>query len=629
MCRSPDGTYKMYNSSLSLLDIKSKTASMVSSLLAPIEAPENLILTLSSDFRLSVELPWYRLWFRLQEGHLLSENHPGFFVDNARTIGTFIGLQSRLVLAPSSTKLYARKQLIVPSGTIRVGSSGDHVELTVDTEGAHHVSYHEYEIDKTLGQVVDNGDLLSCFTKVYIHAITSFCLPDPLSGLTGTEMAIEELRSPSCLSFQNLQDPEFCMLCKIREVAPWREWYPKHMPDMQTIHWHPHLSFLSQHDDFVLYSSIILQHANTLSDAQSRRWFDATRDDHLQDRAMFCRVCHYAASLQRNPSPEDIQYSCGERTDNVDCDHASESEVARLSTIIRQPKYHVNPVWDLWATFKKWTLLNGTCAVETKYSHKWCRPKWSEVWLPLCFKLQGARTSSLLFTISTAAYTSPGDHQLVQMLLMLATDESLWRCKQPLFAGASVYDLSKGTKPDHTVLQQSILSQAYEYSLLYDVIIGMGAGSLSETRFNATLQSQVNNAICQLFDQWPCENPRDPTPSVGTGWLFDLLQAMREVKGHFALWYCNHALHEHIVEVQRTLDAISVRNPLPQHPALRLNSQAPLRRGRDPCAMSLLALTGERVPPGLPPAPTQISCRPTPVTAFTIPLVDNTDLELR
>lgn len=588
---------------------------MISSRLASIEASEQLLVTLSSDHRLCVELPRYHLQFTLQGNSLLSENHPGFTVDSPKTIGTFVGLRNRLVLVPPSNKLCTRRRLIVPCGKIHIVRTQDHVEVTIDTDGSKHVSYHEYEVDETLGRLVDNGDMLSRFTKIYIHAITSFCLPDPLSGLTGTEMAIEELRSSSCLSFQRLQDPELRMLCKIRAVAPRREWYPSHLQTMQTIHWHPELSFLYQHDDFVFYSSIILQHAERmLSGGLSSQWVDFIPDVRLQDRAAFRRGWCYTVSLQRFPLLEDIQYSSGDRGDGASCNYASESEVASLAAIILRPRNYVHPARNLWAIFDGWGTLNDKCEVAVEYSHEWCKPKWCQMWLTLCRQLRGIRTSSLLFPLSVAAYTSPEDHQLVHTLLAFATDGSLWTYNLPVLQGvpdSTAYDLSKGTEPDHAALHKILREAAdSEESPFYDAAEpGSFEQWLAYAQFKAELELQAQDAATQLIDQWPCENPQTPRRSDGSSWVFPLQEVMDKIRDCFASWYRNYVLYQYIAEVQPILTAISLRSAhLPSLPYnVRLSEQAPHQKGLEIGTVSLLSLIGQRTPPTLPPPPRQIS----------------------
>jgi hypothetical protein len=55
-----------------------------------------------------------------------------------------------------------------------------------------------------IGRLMDNGSLHSKLFLAYLHALTSFCLPDPLLQRTGTELALSILRSAAVRSFDRL-----------------------------------------------------------------------------------------------------------------------------------------------------------------------------------------------------------------------------------------------------------------------------------------------------------------------------------------------------------------------------------------------------------------------------------------
>ncbi|KAJ5054923.1 uncharacterized protein L3040_001185 [Drepanopeziza brunnea f. sp. 'multigermtubi'] len=56
------------------------------------------------------------------------------------------------------------------------------------------VLHGSFVIDKDLGLLTDNGNLRSRLFKLYLHALTSPCLPDPLIFRTGSEEALHGLR---------------------------------------------------------------------------------------------------------------------------------------------------------------------------------------------------------------------------------------------------------------------------------------------------------------------------------------------------------------------------------------------------------------------------------------------------
>ena len=53
-----------------------------------------------------------------------------------------------------------------------------------------------------------------------LHAITSHCLPDQLTGLTGTEQALAILDSAAVKSFDQLSEANMELLASIADLTP-------------------------------------------------------------------------------------------------------------------------------------------------------------------------------------------------------------------------------------------------------------------------------------------------------------------------------------------------------------------------------------------------------------------------
>jgi hypothetical protein len=64
--------------------------------------------------------------------------------------------------------------------------------------------HNYFRINTALGRLVDNGSLQSKLFLCHLHAATSHCLPDPLTGRTGTEEALRILKSAAVASFIRL-----------------------------------------------------------------------------------------------------------------------------------------------------------------------------------------------------------------------------------------------------------------------------------------------------------------------------------------------------------------------------------------------------------------------------------------
>src|SRR5882762_2692185 len=180
--------------SMCLIDIHSPTFYQISTRLKPLEYAQYLTVTYTADCHsLSVDLPRFRLSFFLNEElELESQNMPGMVIDLNQSSGTLFGLSNQLVLRtqhPVAAELPRSRRVIVPFGEIQFRPQGYHMSITIDTSSESSVKYHDYKIDSDLGRLVGTVSLISKLYKIYLHAISSHCLPDPLTARTGTEEA--------------------------------------------------------------------------------------------------------------------------------------------------------------------------------------------------------------------------------------------------------------------------------------------------------------------------------------------------------------------------------------------------------------------------------------------------------
>ena len=188
-----------------LIDTHSPTFEMLSQRLQPLESPKFLLIRYAKNpDRLSVQLPRLGLSFTLNSGgDLESQNIPRMVVDTNQSSGTLFGLRSQLILRETGSDLPSRSRcVIIPQGKVHFALEGNHPVVTIDTKGSNRVVYHQYKINTDLRYLEGNVSLASKLFKIYLHAVCSHCLPDPLTGRTGTTEALRELRSAGCISFQ-------------------------------------------------------------------------------------------------------------------------------------------------------------------------------------------------------------------------------------------------------------------------------------------------------------------------------------------------------------------------------------------------------------------------------------------
>src|SRR6266404_6778775 len=249
-----DGTRSSFSKSLGdsaaqidLIDIHSPTFEMISRLLSAIESPRDITITYA-DQVIEASLSRLRIVFFVNQNlQLECRSMPGYVVDDIQSCGTMIGLNNKLVLRPSSTSSDMPRRVIIPQGKVEFNLNGDFSRVSIKTETARNIHWHEYTIDTDLGRLTGNVSLHSKLYQCYLHAITSHCLPDPLLGHTGTEESLTMLQSAAFLSFQRLGEDDVNLLLSINALAGQDE-----------------LPILSQHYDFHPAVLAILDHARAI-----------------------------------------------------------------------------------------------------------------------------------------------------------------------------------------------------------------------------------------------------------------------------------------------------------------------------------------------------------------------------
>ncbi|KAF2726475.1 hypothetical protein EJ04DRAFT_571236 [Polyplosphaeria fusca] len=209
---------------VALVNSSSNTASALSRVLSSLESRLHIHVLLDKmSGSMDIELPRLQLGFRLehQGSEIQSRQYRGMHVDPHQYLGTLVGFASKLILRRAN----GERLVLIPEGSVVYSKKDDHVTASVDKGTV--VKMHAYQLDTILGRLVDNGNLQSKLFLCYLHALTSHCLPDPLTAHTGTESAISILRSGAVRSFDVLTKRNMLIMELIAELAPKRTYYPE------------------------------------------------------------------------------------------------------------------------------------------------------------------------------------------------------------------------------------------------------------------------------------------------------------------------------------------------------------------------------------------------------------------
>ena len=241
------GRYHIYKDHQCLVDKRSRTWAMVSSLLEGLDLSDNLIVTATTAnspqmAQLCVALPRHGLSFFVNsDGDLESNDFKEMVYDDSQDIGTLSGLVNKLVLRPKG-KIevgLVPRLVLVPHDPFRTGvlSEVQHWFLPSAT-------YHFYKVDAELGYLRGDSSWESKLFLSYLHAQTSIdWRPDPLTGRTGAQEALSILQSAGYQSLRELPGNAFTG-SYYKYAHNISRWYPQII-----------IAALKEHHDVTLISS--------------------------------------------------------------------------------------------------------------------------------------------------------------------------------------------------------------------------------------------------------------------------------------------------------------------------------------------------------------------------------------
>ena len=638
-------------SSTQLIDIRSSTFNMVSSLLSPLESPKHIMATYTSTQTLEVSLPRFRLSFFVNSNwEFECRSIPGYVIDKSQTCGTMFGLINKLILCPSATSAedaLLSRRVIIPQGEVSFRKTGDFTNVSINIGAAEqYVRWQEYTIDPILGCLTSNGSLISKLYLCYLHALTSHCLPDPLSGHTGTEEALYILQSASCRSFQRLDVHEAKMLDLIGNLTPGREYYPRHLQSMCTVKWKD-LPALSQHHSFFPIACSVFEHARALEalyDPPTE--FDSdtfNRNQTLLNRATSRNKMYYPSDIQisgQPSSPGDVIYRSRDVSDLGTAEHVAFQ--TSWSILNGRPSLDGRSP-NLWDLMNSWGSVgppdnNFTPRATTNVSNSKVSLRYSRYWLgfdatrdwfviyDLCRHAGNGdgRNSKIKmsFSFSAAAYGNSKDKDIVPFFVIFALNEA---CRDLDPPPDRSYTLSHGLDPKLMYLQDLLSDSALPMRstpLRYSEL----KGYRKKAEYNATIAKESLAVARSILRRWPDYRLAD----IPAQW-FDWYACRDSIEKYKLSIFRNIRLEDHVLQLEDILRQY-VDKPIP---AARPYKYSPQFMASSSNALSysicdvLITRTGI---PSLPeirePFKDRTSTSPNAATEGITPRVDSDSLEI-
>jgi hypothetical protein len=312
---------------------------------------------------LTVELRRLELSFNVNHKHFLESSQLRAEIDDDQDAGTWYGLKSKLVLRDvsnvdtrnSTHRSQQQRSILVPMGEFKCVRNGPHVAIYVENDGA----YGRFVINKIIGRLDCPAEPRLLYLKAMYHAYTSFVLPDPLTGRTGTEEAVHSLQSGVCQPWTPISSGPYGSLHPIASLTPRREYYPKGLKVMQTTYWDPNLTISIQHDGYVTILNSIIEKSAQLSLFSVQKVelpaFKPIGETHLVMRSLMRRSTSQRSTSNQIELSHDIPYLARDRCP----DTLARNNVLECARLIRAWPSKIRVSQDLGGILQNWEAIGG------------------------------------------------------------------------------------------------------------------------------------------------------------------------------------------------------------------------------------------------------------------------------
>ncbi|KAL8639122.1 MAG: hypothetical protein Q9228_003804 [Teloschistes exilis] len=543
---------------MSLIDIRSPTCGRVLKVFDGLEIGAFMHVTTSAIHKIHIALPRLGLNFFVNENNEIECQELRKVVDENQSVETLIGLRSRLVLcAQGQHSRHLDRTVLIPEGSVAVHCVGSHTSIQITPSGRD-VRCLRYRYDPILKRLDGDGSVFSRLYQAYLHALTSYILPDPLTGCLGVEESLKLLEEQVLRCCKPLEANEIRVLELISSLTPLRIFYPSHLQKMQTVSWKKHMSPLCQHHDFAVFAERIFAHS--------------------QSFGVFYHELPPAQSMKGRGDLDLLQRARVRNSGFLNVGHGG-SEVTRLhdreyqgrDLVTVSPR--VNRTYAIASLVFRWS---GNMAIETRLAERWkawcsvsgfqtsfecsqpvsrllslgLSSSWGSLY-ELC--RSASREESLykvFFLFSQICYGSTGPSvEDMKVLLAFATNQPLQNL--PPFPAYTSFDLDKGSDLDDFRLKSAIEEHIYTFKPSRSKL---SAAALRQESANYDTKSsrKVSDVVKHYKAQWPCRNPQHLAKSYGE--VLKLEEVKQAVQDLFEEWHKNKRCLEHIALIQNELD---------------------------------------------------------------------------
>ena len=560
-----------------LLEPRSDLFQHFTSIFRGFEDPRHIAVYQPAGCALVVDLRRYELSFNVRSDGILECPQLQATVDQDQDPGTWYGLSSKLVLRNLQNP--SQRSIIVPLGPLIVRRRGIHVD--VEIQKIDPVVVGHFFLDTVLGRVTCASEPRLFYTKALLHACTSFCLPDRLTGKTGADEACHILATGSCQPYAPLTEFNKMLLNDIAELTPKRRFYPEDLCVMESVTWRDNLTPCIQDNRYWHLINAIRQKSDVLTHfalnenaAREADYLPTTSalvtadrtNSHLMLRGRLRQLTYQSSEMSSVKadagSSDDVQY----RVRGHDKYKKSQHHVFEVARLIHDWPDKLPSTALLHLTMQRWPHIagygDGIVSYDKIRLSDHLDVDIASSWGPLVnsCRLSGRDTKyKLLLLLATIAFRDEIDLPALRTLVAFSIFQDLKKIDLPSW-------------PSYTQFRPGFVPK-FEYlrRLLGSCIMPFTGGSQVQSTqrerraVEAARRAHDSRGVQDLdflinfmCAQWPC--PRPDLEHFSTSTL-DLTAALSLVAIEWHAMFQNHEFEEHLRQVQNILDKYRTSPP--------------------------------------------------------------------
>ncbi|KAJ6643823.1 hypothetical protein Bhyg_08788, partial [Pseudolycoriella hygida] len=559
----------------SMLDINSDSYQKIVKQLERLECKRYVHVFLDADSNTSVTIELVRmaLKFKIDSAmrnddcsvDIRSNEFSGMRVCLNSNCGTLYGLRHGLVLQHSKN---SAKMLILPHSLVVSNlSNKSHANVNINLNGKLlNPPFHCYLVDETLRQLKpSNGDFSAWFYLAYLHAITSHGHIEPLTGMTGSERALQILQSSFVWSSAPYDADVVSILNLIAKLSPERTL--NHC--IQSISWPVDVPTHCALDTYALIIRKLINDSKRLERLYvgNSATSNVSKSGHLNYR-------DYNRCLQLKPNLSlaiNLNIELPSHASQVNAPPVQYSAVTRLiSSLHHADKYMVPSGLNLKEFLAGGSTLDGPIHVDEIGSilDHVSTVDFKNMWLSL-YKASRTRTLNreqfhLIFTLLAHNGCDPDAIHALQSVYQNYESFTMPPQIHNYVTGEGIYKSKEISNILKRYYKEPEHFDDYEYWT-----------HKQRLRHNNKIESEIQSLTSFVSSKWPCD--KVDLFALETSTFINKTAANETINGMLVKWHNNLKLYQFIESVEKELTALRSPSIHPSQISIYLPENVPDR----------------------------------------------------